>query len=38
MVMGVSTILIYLALVVQFRNAIKPIIVFAAIPFRMIGS
>jgi multidrug efflux pump subunit AcrB len=38
MVMGVSTILIYLALVVQFRSAIKPIIVFAAIPFGMIGA
>ena len=38
MVMGVSAILICLALVVQFRSAIKPIIVFSAIPFGMIGA
>jgi multidrug efflux pump subunit AcrB len=29
---------IYLALVFQFKNAIKPFIVFAAIPYGMVGA
>ena len=30
--------LIFLALVFQFRNAVKPLIVFAAIPFGVVGA
>lgn len=37
-VMAISVALIYLALVIQFRSAIKPVIVFAAIPFGMVGA
>jgi multidrug efflux pump subunit AcrB len=37
-VMAVSVALIYLALVLQFRNAIKPLLVFAAIPYGMSGA
>jgi len=37
-VMGISIILIFLALVAQFRNAIKPLIVFAAIPYGIVGA
>jgi multidrug efflux pump len=37
-VMAVSVALIYLALVLQFRNAVKPILVFAAIPYGMAGA
>ena len=33
-----SVIAIYLALVFQFRNAIKPLIVFAGIPFGAVGA
>jgi multidrug efflux pump subunit AcrB len=32
-----SVLAIYLALVFQFNNAIKPLIVFAAIPFGAVG-
>ncbi|HEV7241317.1 MAG TPA: efflux RND transporter permease subunit [Thermoanaerobaculia bacterium] len=38
MVMLISILMIYLALVLQFRNAIKPVIVFAAIPYGIIGA
>jgi multidrug efflux pump len=38
MVMAISIALIYIALVVQFKNAIKPLLVFAAIPFGMVGA
>jgi multidrug efflux pump subunit AcrB len=38
MVMGVSIALIYIALVLQFRNTVKPILVFAAIPYGMVGA
>lgn len=38
MVMAVSVMAIYFALVVQFRHAIKPLIVFAAIPFGIVGG
>lgn len=38
MVMFISVVMIYLALVIQFRNAIKPVIVFAAIPYGIIGA
>ena len=37
-VMMVSIGMIFLALVVQFRNAVKPLIVFAAIPYGMVGA
>ena len=37
-VMIVSILSIYFALLVQFRNAVKPLIVFAAIPFGMVGA
>jgi multidrug efflux pump subunit AcrB len=37
-VMLISIALIYLALVFQFRHAIKPLIVFAAIPYGMVGA
>ena len=37
-VMVVSVLLIYIALVLQFRNAIKPLLVFAAIPYGMTGA
>jgi multidrug efflux pump subunit AcrB len=38
MVMGISVVLIYLALVLQFKNAVKPLLVFAAIPYGMSGA
>ncbi len=37
-VLGISVFAIYLALVVQLRSAVKPIIVFAAIPFGVAGA
>ncbi|HET6373486.1 MAG TPA: efflux RND transporter permease subunit, partial [Candidatus Polarisedimenticolia bacterium] len=37
-VMGISVIGIFLALVVQFRHAFKPVLVFAAIPYGMVGA
>ena len=37
-VMAISVLLIYIALVMQFRNAIKPFLVFAAIPYGMTGA
>ncbi len=36
--MGISIALIFLALVFQFKHAIKPFIVFAAIPYGMVGA
>ncbi|MEQ1761818.1 MAG: efflux RND transporter permease subunit [Pyrinomonadaceae bacterium] len=38
MVLSVSVVLIFLALVFQFKNAVKPLIVFAAVPFGMVGA
>jgi multidrug efflux pump subunit AcrB len=38
LVMLVSILSIYLALVFQFKNAIKPLIVFSAIPFGVMGA
>jgi multidrug efflux pump subunit AcrB len=38
LVMTLSVAMIFMALVVQFRNAVKPIIVFAAIPYGMVGA
>jgi multidrug efflux pump subunit AcrB len=37
-VLIVSVVLIFLALVVQFRSAFKPVIVFAAIPYGVVGA
>ena len=37
-VMMVSILMIYLALVAQFKNAFKPFIVAAAVPFGMVGA
>jgi multidrug efflux pump subunit AcrB len=37
-VMLISVALIYLALVLQFKHAIKPMIVFAAIPYGVVGA
>lgn len=37
-VMAISVVLIYIALVLQFKNAIKPLLVFAAIPYGMTGA
>ncbi|HEY9069314.1 MAG TPA: efflux RND transporter permease subunit [Candidatus Ozemobacteraceae bacterium] len=38
MVLGISVCMIYLALVFQFSHALKPLIVFGAIPFGMLGA
>ncbi|MCC7181224.1 MAG: efflux RND transporter permease subunit [Acidobacteria bacterium] len=38
LVMLISVVSIYLALVFQFRNAVKPWIVFSAIPFGVMGA
>ncbi len=38
MVMLISVLAIYFALVVQFRHAVKPLIVFTAIPFGIVGG
>ena len=38
MVMLISTAAIYLALLFQFKNAIKPLLVLAAAPYGMIGA
>jgi multidrug efflux pump subunit AcrB len=37
-VMAISVVCIFLALVIQFRNAVKPLIVFAAIPYGVVGA
>jgi multidrug efflux pump subunit AcrB len=37
-VMAISVGLIFLALVIQFRSAVKPFIVFAAIPYGLVGA
>jgi multidrug efflux pump subunit AcrB len=37
-VMLISIVLIYLALVFQFRHAVKPFVVFAAIPYGTVGA
>jgi multidrug efflux pump subunit AcrB len=37
-VMAISVAMIFLALVIQFRSAVKPFIVFAAIPYGMVGA
>jgi multidrug efflux pump subunit AcrB len=37
-VMAISVVAIYLALVLQFNHAIKPLLVFAAVPYGIVGS
>ena len=37
-VMLISIVAIFVALVIQFRNAVKPLIVFAAIPYGVVGA
>jgi len=37
-VMGISILAIFGALVMQFKNAVKPFLVFAAIPYGMVGA
>jgi len=37
-VLAISVLLIYVALVVQFKHAVKPLLVFAAIPYGMTGA
>jgi multidrug efflux pump len=37
-VLGTSVALIFLALAIQFRNAVKPLLVFGAIPYGMVGA
>jgi multidrug efflux pump subunit AcrB len=37
-VLVISVLLIYMALVVQFKSAVKPVLVFAAIPYGMTGA
>jgi multidrug efflux pump subunit AcrB len=37
-VMAISVIMIYMALVAQFKNAVKPFIVAAAVPFGLVGA
>jgi multidrug efflux pump subunit AcrB len=37
-VMVVSVLVIFLALVLQFKHAIKPLLVFSAIPFGLVGA
>ncbi|MBX9602944.1 MAG: efflux RND transporter permease subunit [Bryobacteraceae bacterium] len=38
LVMAISVAAIFLALVIQFKHAVKPFIVFAAIPYGIVGS
>lgn len=38
MVMGISIAMIFMALVVQFKNTVKPLLVFAAIPYGIVGA
>src|SRR4029453_14085215 len=38
MVMAISVAMIFLALAIQFKHALKPFIVFAAIPFGVAGA
>jgi multidrug efflux pump subunit AcrB len=38
LVMAISTLAIFLALVFQFKDAVKPLLVLAAVPYGMIGA
>ncbi len=37
-ILGISVAMIFLALAVQFQNAVKPLVVFGAIPYGMVGA
>lgn len=37
-VLAISVVCIYLALVLEFKNVVKPLLVFAAVPYGMVGS
>jgi multidrug efflux pump len=37
-VLLISTLMIFVALVVQFNNAVKPLLVFACVPFGVVGA
>lgn len=37
-VLLLSSIMIYVALVIQFKNAIKPVLVFACVPYGVVGA
>ena len=37
-ILGISVGLIFIALAVQFQNAVKPLVVFGAIPYGMVGA
>ncbi len=37
-VMAISVAAIFLTLVIQFRNAVKPLLVFAAVPYGIVGA
>jgi multidrug efflux pump subunit AcrB len=37
-VMGISVAAIFLALVLQLNHAVKPLLVFAAVPYRIVGA
>jgi multidrug efflux pump subunit AcrB len=38
MVLGISVVAIFLALAFQFKSAVKPLIVFAAVPYGAVGA
>ena len=38
MLMGISAALIFIALVFQFRSAVKPLLVFIAVPYGIVGA
>lgn len=38
LVLGISVLCIFIALVFQFKNAVKPLIVFAAVPYGAVGA
>ncbi|HET9512798.1 MAG TPA: efflux RND transporter permease subunit, partial [Gemmatimonadales bacterium] len=38
LILGISIALIFVALAVQFQNAVKPLLVFGAIPYGMVGA
>ena len=38
MILGISIAMIFIALAVQFQNAVKPLIVFGAIPYGFVGA
>ena len=37
-VLGISIVMIYMALLAQFKHAVKPLLVFAAIPYGVVGA